>query len=1297
MQDTIRKSGIKIIGDVTWGTHFCQFYQTKQDLIDILVPYFKAGLENNEFCMWVTADNLTAMEARKAISKALPDISNIIKKGQIEILPYKEWYLEGGSFNNQKVLDSWVEKLNQAQKKGYDGLRLSGNTFWLEQENWRSFTDYEEAINNVIGKYNMIALCTYCLDRCSATEIVDVIRNHEFAMIKQAGKWELFENSRYKATKEALAGSEKRFFQLYHSMTEGLAIHEVIYNRSGKAIDYVITDVNPVYEQMVGLKADIAIGRKASEVYGTGEPPYLDVYDKVASTGESTVFDTYFPPIGKYFSISVFSPEKGKFATVFSDITERKKNEQKLVEQATMLANAGDAIIGYDADYHITYWNPGAEKIYGYGAAEAMGQISNVLLKPTYSNITREDLIRKVISEGHLETASSRLAKDGRNIDVETHIIVLRDNNGKTTGYVAVDRDITERKQMEKKLAHLASFPELNPTPVIEINNEGGVEYANAASKKLFPDLIEKGNLHPYLVGLLEIMRSRSLAESGALIREVEVAGQYYEQGVYIIGDGQHIRIYGFNITERKLVEEALRESQRDLKRAQVVANIGNWRLDIRHDELLWSDETYQIFGIPKETKMTYELFLSTIYPEDREYVDRKWRAALTCEPYDIEHRIFVDDKVKWVREKADLEFDEEGNLTGGFGTVQDITERKLIEENLLREKTFSETTINSLPGVFYLFKEDGKFLRWNRNFEKVTGYSTEEFSELNPLELFDSEEKVLVASAIHRVFTEGKVDIEANLLSKDGKKTAYYFTGIRMLDDDVPYLIGSGIDISERKQAEELLRETSNYLNNLFDYANAPIIVWDPQFRISRFNPAFERLTGYKSREVIGLGLDILFPGDMKNESLNLIRRTLSGERWEVVEIPILRVDGTVRIVLWNSANVYDNEGKEIIATIAQGQDITERKQVEEELRASEKRYRSYIEATGELGWTTNADGEVVEDIPSFRQFTGQSREEVTGWGWSKALHMDDYENTIRVWKKAVEQKNRYEIEYRLRRHDGVYRYFLARGVPVLREDGSINEWVGTCIDITERKKTEEEIKKLNEELERRASDLEASNKELEIFAYSVSHDLRAPLRSMEGFSQALLEDCFDILNDQCKDYLKRIQSSAELMAELIDDLLQLSRLTRANMVFNNVNLSEIAYTIAADLKKTQPDRKVEFVVASGLIAQGDEKLLNIVLYNLLENAWKFTSKSVTARIEFGVTEHDSKRVYFVRDNGVGFDMTYVDKIFGPFQRLHSTSEFPGTGIGLASVQRIIHRHGGQIWAEGKVGEGAVFYFTLD
>jgi PAS domain S-box-containing protein len=204
MGEKLRKTGIHIIGDVPWGTHFCQFYKTKKDLLDILVPYFKTGLKNNEFCMWVTSEPIQKEEALKTMKKAVPHFLKYLEKGQIEILPYTEWYLKGGKFSSLRVLQRWVERLNQALDKGYEGLRLTGNTFWLEKKDWRKFTDYEEEVNNVIGKYNMIAICTYSLDKCGANEVIDVVRNHQFALIKRGQKWERIESSENKLAKEAL-------------------------------------------------------------------------------------------------------------------------------------------------------------------------------------------------------------------------------------------------------------------------------------------------------------------------------------------------------------------------------------------------------------------------------------------------------------------------------------------------------------------------------------------------------------------------------------------------------------------------------------------------------------------------------------------------------------------------------------------------------------------------------------------------------------------------------------------------------------------------------------------------------------------------------------------------------------------------------------------------------------------------------------------------------------------------------------------------------------------------------------
>ena len=249
---------------------------------------------------------------------------------------------------------------------------------------------------------------------------------------------------------------------------------------------------------------------------------------------------------------------------------------------------------------------------------------------------------------------------------------------------------------------------------------------------------------------------------------------------------------------------------------------------------------------------------------------------------------------------------------------------------------------------------------------------------------------------------------------------------------------------------------------------------------------------------------------------------------------------------------------------------------------------------------------------------------------------------------------------------------------------------------DITERKQAEREIRILNNTLERHANELEVTNRELEFFSYSVSHDLRAPLRTIDGFSQALMEDYAQELPAEALNFLDRVRAAAQRMAKLIDDLLDLSHITRTPVESRQVDMSALAQDIAHDLQQAEPEREVAFLISPNLQCNADLRLLRVALENLINNAWKFTSKVKQARIEVGRRAEKGEQIYFVRDNGAGFDMAYANKLFGAFQRLHAVTDFPGTGIGLATVQRIVHKHGGRVWAESAVDQGATFFFTL-
>ena len=772
-------------------------------------------------------------------------------------------------------------------------------------------------------------------------------------------------------------------------------------------------------------------------------------------------------------------------------------------------------------------------------------------------------------------------------------------------------------------------------------------------------------------------------------------------------------------MAERHRYEVELRDSEERFASLASAAPVGIFRTDAEGKCIYVNESWLQVSGLTLSEALGFG-WLDGIHPSDRELVFTEWNASVAeNRPFSLEYRFQNKaGQTTWGYGQAVAERNQFGETVGYVGTITDISDRKQAEASLqqlnqdleakIAERTQSLLQVNSLhqailDGADYaLISTDlnGVIQTFNKSAERMLGYSASELiGQFTPAIIHDPQEivnraanlsvelgqnipvgfEVFVAKARLGLASEE----EWTYTRKDGSRFPVLLS-ITALKDDYQEIIGFlGIaqDISDRKQAEQQLKQQLTAIEAAVD--GIAILKDDCYIYL---NSSHISLFGYtRPEELLGKNWRMLYAPEELQRIESEVFPVLGKDRhWEGEAIAIRR-DGTTFTEGLSLTLTEDN------LLICVCRDVSDRKDAERQLQNLSDRLSLAAKASamGIFDW------DIVHNILTWddrmyelygitpNQFSSAYE------AWSNSLHPDDRQASELALQQALTGEKDFAPEFRVVHPDGTIRFIQAYAIVQRNERGEPLQMIGANFDITDRKQAEVTIQQT-------AAQLEASNRELEAFAYSVSHDLRSPLRAIDGFSNALIEDYGDRFDDEARDYFDRIRRNIHRMGMLIDDLLRLSRVSRSEMQYSAVNLSALVQEQIDELQAINPERQVRSAIAPNVIVAADRTLMQVVISNLVQNAWKFTSHHDSAMIEFGVLQQEDRLTYFIRDDGAGFNMTFANMLFGVFQRLHNTNEFPGTGIGLATVQRAIHRHGGKVWAEGAIEQGATIYFTV-
>jgi PAS domain S-box-containing protein len=991
-----------------------------------------------------------------------------------------------------------------------------------------------------------------------------------------------------KQAEEALKQSEERFRSLFEHMTEGLAHCRMLY-QDGVPVDWVYLDVNPAFEKITGLAG--AAGKNATSlIKGIREtnPELFEIYGRVARGSPPEHFESYVAGLDSWFSVSVYSPQKEYFVAVFDDITSRKQAEESLKKSEQryreLVENANSIIMRTDGKLNITYMNQYGLKFFGYSEKELIGRSVMGTTVPLRDSTGKA---LAAMAKGILEDPNfyrtnthQNMCKGGKLVWVSWTNHVTRKPDGSVDSVLAIGNDISNLKQAEDKVQQMLEESQAQQEELFAQNEElSRTEHALAASRDRFQSLFD-------------------FAPIAYLTLEA------------------HDRIVEANNTAASL------------------------------------------FGLPAD-RLVKSPFRTFIPPSELiSYVRTRQIAGSSNEQFaECEISLLRADKTTF---DAHIRMAPAGGEAGDLRlAVSDVSARKRAEAETRHLASFP--ALNPDPVVE--LDASGRIIYINDAGRKALP-GLESLGSSHPY--LEGWEKMMYD------LRHGAPQVSREFRYRD----RWFLQSVAYVPDTDSFRFYSR-DITSRKQAEDDLRETSNYLNNLFDYANAPIITWDTGFKITRFNHAFERLTGIASPEAIGKPLDVLFPAESRKQSMERIRETQKGSKFEVVEIPIQHRGGATRTVLWNSAPVYAADGKTLVATIAQGQDITERKQAEIALAASEERLRLHAE---------NSPLAIVEWDADFvvTRWAGAA-EGLFGWKASETigrpimdLHMI-YEPDIPIvndtMKHLSDGTTAYTATNRNVTRDGHVIWCTWYNSVLYDDKGKMRSVMSEVQDVTEAKRLD------------RAKDE---------FISLVSHELRNPLTVVLGSVETALSP--GLSKEDIDTMLHNAAEGSRSMERIIANLLELSRAQadRLRLAREQIELRPLVEKTIKLVKVLYPHHDFNVSAARGLPQiSGDPVRVERVLYNLVENAAKYSPEHTAVEVRLART--DGEVIISVSDRGIGIPSDRIGELFEPFQRLvEQSTHAKGLGLGLVVCKRLVEAHGGRIWAESKENCGTTFYFTL-